>query len=90
MEIYQWLLRNNGLKVSDMGYFVYCNAKTDLEIFDGKLEFDITLVSYKGNDSWIEKSITDIYACLQGDTIPSPAANCDYCAYTEAVNTVVK
>jgi len=29
MEIYQWLLRQNGLKVSDTGYFVYCNGKTD-------------------------------------------------------------
>lgn len=90
MEIYQWLLRCNGLKVSDMGYFVYCNAKKDLEIFDGKLEFDITLVSYKGNDSWVEKSITDIYDCLRSDKIPPPADGCDYCAYNRAVDTVVK
>lgn len=88
MEIYQWLLRRNGYEVSDMGYFVYCNAKTDLEIFDGKLEFDITLVSYEGNDNWVEKSITDIYACLRGDKIPPPAYGCDYCAYIDAVDTV--
>lgn len=35
MEIYQWLLRKNGYKVSDTGYFVYCNGKTDKEAFDG-------------------------------------------------------
>ncbi|MFB6212901.1 MAG: PD-(D/E)XK nuclease family protein, partial [Candidatus Magasanikbacteria bacterium] len=39
IEIYQWLLRKNGLEVLDTGYFVYCNGKTDLEKFDGKLEF---------------------------------------------------
>ena len=26
MEFYQYLLRNNGFKVSDTGYFVYCNG----------------------------------------------------------------
>jgi hypothetical protein len=90
MEIYQWLFRKNGFLVSDMGYFVYCNAKTDLEIFDGKLEFDITLVPYKGNDMWVAKSITDIYACLRDDKIPPPTDNCDYCAYVGAVDTVVQ
>lgn len=43
MEIYQWLLRQNGYKVSDTGYFVYCNGDTDKEAFDGKLEFNILL-----------------------------------------------
>jgi CRISPR/Cas system-associated exonuclease Cas4 (RecB family) len=90
LEIYQWLFRKNGFLVSDMGYFVYCNAKTDLEIFDGKLEFDITLVPYKGNDRWVEKSITDIYACLRDDNIPPPTDDCDYCAYVGAVDTVVQ
>jgi len=51
MEIYQWLIRRNGYKVSDTGYFVYCNGRKDLEKFDGKLEFDITLIAHKGNDN---------------------------------------
>jgi hypothetical protein len=29
MEIYQWLFRKNGFKVSNTGYFVYCNGSTD-------------------------------------------------------------
>jgi len=40
-----------GHKVSDTGYFVYCNGRKDLEKFDGKLEFDITLIAHKGNDN---------------------------------------
>ena len=35
MEVYQWLLRKNGYTVSDTGYFVYCNGKTDRAAFDG-------------------------------------------------------
>ena len=44
MEVYQWLFRQNGYKVSDTGYFVYCNGNTDRQAFDAKLEFDITLI----------------------------------------------
>ena len=34
MEIYQWLLRQNGYPVSDTGYFVYCNGDRGREGFD--------------------------------------------------------
>lgn len=81
MEIYQWLLRQNGYKVSSTGYFVYCNGQTDREAFDGKLEFDITLIPYTGNDSWVEKAIIDAHKCLNGDTIPTGKPECDYCRY---------
>lgn len=85
MEIYQWLLRKNGHTVSDMGYFVYCNGKIDRKAFDGKLEFDITLIPYAGNDSWIEKTIVKIHECLNQDEIPAANQDCDYCAYVAAL-----
>jgi len=87
MEIYQWLLRQQGLKVSDTGYFVYCNGKTDCEAFDGKLEFDLTLIAYKGDDSWVEKTIIEAHKCLCLDEIPDSGADCDYCNYIKSVNT---
>src|SRR4030042_3060185 len=70
MEVYQWLLRQNGYKVSNTGYFVYCNGKADKNAFDGKLEFDITLIAYKGSDSWIEKTLLEAHKCLNSDKIP--------------------
>jgi CRISPR/Cas system-associated exonuclease Cas4 (RecB family) len=88
MEIYQWLLRNNGLIVSDTGYFVYCNGKTDREAFHEKLEFELTLVPYKGSDAWIEDAIREMHTCLAGDQIPAASQDCDYCAYREAVRDV--
>jgi hypothetical protein len=84
MEIYQWLLAQNGLIVSDTGYFVYCNGRTDLEAFDGKLEFDITLIPYSGNRDWIESVLLDIKKCLDSNKIPTAGHECDYCAYFEA------
>ena len=89
MEIYQWLLRKNGLKVSDTGYFVYCNGRTDKKAFDKKLEFDITLIAYKGDDSWVEKTIFDAHKCLNSTKIPAPDADCDYCNYVDAVKEQV-
>ncbi len=86
MEIYQWLLRQNGFKVSDTGYFVYCNGQADREAFDGKLEFDITLIPYKGDDSWVEETIIKAHKCLNGDKIPTASSGCDYCNYITAIN----
>ena len=34
IEFYQWLLRGNGFKVSDTGYFVYCNGLKNKDVFD--------------------------------------------------------
>jgi CRISPR/Cas system-associated exonuclease Cas4 (RecB family) len=86
MEIYEWLLRRNGYKVSDTGYFVYCNGKTDREAFDAKLEFDVTLIAYKGDDSWIEDALIRAHKCLMGSKLPAAAPDCDYCAYIKAIN----
>src|SRR3989338_9130003 len=90
MEVYQWLLRRNGYTVSATGYFVYCNGRTDAEAFDGKVEFKVTLIPYTGDDSWIERTITEIRQCLQNDQIPAAKDGCDYCAYTDAVGKAGK
>lgn len=90
MEIYQWLLRQNGYKVSDTGYFVYCNGRTDRHAFDGKLEFDIVLIPHTGKDKWVEKEITNAYKCLNGDKVPKSSDGCDFCAYREAADEVIK
>lgn len=81
MEVYQWLLRQNGFPVSDTGYFVYANGKRDRKAFDAKLEFDIKLIPYTGNTDWIEKTLGLIKQCLMDDRIPSASEDCEYCAY---------
>ena len=88
MEIYQWLFRMNDFKVSPTGYFVYCNGKTDREAFDAKLEFDIDLIAYTGDDSWIEKALNDLKQCLLSEKPPKPAESCDYCSYRKSARDV--
>lgn len=89
MEVYQWLLRQNGFKVSDTGYFVYANGKRDREAFDGKLEFDVKLIPYTGSDDWIEKTLLEMKKCLDGE-MPKSSPNCEYCAYINNVNNATK
>jgi len=85
MEVYQWLFRMNGFRVSDTGYFVYCNGDMSKEAFNGRLDFRIKVLPYQGNDDWIEATVGKIAECLKGD-MPDSGSECDYCAYTEAVN----
>lgn len=84
IEIYQWLLRKNGFPVSNTGYFVYANGKTDVEAFDGKLEFDVKVIPYKGDDSWIEETLMEIRETLDSDKLPQANLDCDYCVYRKA------
>lgn len=90
MEIYQWLLRKNNCKVSSIGYFVYCNGKTDTDRFDAKLEFDITLIPYEGNDVWVDDIIKKIHKCLNSDIVPKASENCDFCAYRDTADEVLE
>lgn len=90
MEIYQWLFRQNGFSVSNTSYFVYCNGITDKQAFDAKLEFDIKVIPYIGNDSWVEKTIFNIKQCLEADIIPQPNFNCSYCNYRRAAKQFEK
>ena len=81
MEIYQWLFKMNGFKVSSVGYFVYCNGDVGKPYFDKKLEFNIKVIPYKGETNWIEKTLLEIKECLMQDNIPEMNPDCDYCNY---------
>ncbi len=88
MEVYQWLFRRNGFKVTKIGYFVYCNGITDKKAFDAKLEFDIKLLPYEGDDGWVEGAVNDLHKCLMSDKLPEAGKECDFCLYRAAVNQV--
>lgn len=88
IEIYQWLFRRNDFKVSPTGYFVYANGLSDKEAFDGKLEFDVVLIPYTGDDAWIEPALLKLKETLESDEMPPVGKNfwgdaCDFCTYAE-------
>ena len=85
LEVYQWLLRQNGFEVSDTGYFVYTNGRMDLDGFNDRVEFRTKIIPYTGSDNWIEPTLQDMKACMDGDMPPvgnaAMGGECDYCAY---------
>lgn len=85
LEVYQWLLRQNGFNVSDTGYWFYANASKDREAFDGRLDFELTLVPYTGSTDWIDGALVDLKKCLDSKELPPAGATCDYCTYRETV-----
>lgn len=81
MEIYQWIFRQIGFKVSDTGYFVFANGLKGDRVFDGKLEFEMSLIPYDGNDNWVEPTIYKIKEVLESEKIPESAEGCEFCSY---------
>jgi hypothetical protein len=83
MEIYQWLFRQNGYEVSETGYFVYANGQRDRQAFDGKLEFTVQVIPYKGSDVWVEGRLQQAADCLRSEIIPKSRLGCPYCSYRQ-------
>lgn len=89
MEVYQWLLRRNGFVVSDTGYFVYTNARLDVDGFGDELQFNTKLIPYTGDDGWVEPTLTKMKVCMDSDDMPPVGDNimggpCEFCTYARA------
>jgi len=88
MEIYQWLLRQNGFDVSDTGYFVYTNGRLDLDGFFDKIEFRTKIIPYTGSSEWVDSTIVDMKACLESEMpavgVAAMGGECEHCAYARA------
>lgn len=88
LETYQWLLRQNGFTVSDTGYFVYTNARMDLDGFNDRLEFRTKLIPYTGNDAWVEPTLLKMKETMDGDMpavgTAAMGGECDFCAYARS------
>lgn len=89
LEVYQWLLRQNGFEVNDTGYFVYTNARIDLDGFGDRLEFTTKVIPYTGSDDWVEPTLIQMKECLDSDTMPpvgtaAMGGPCEFCAYARS------
>lgn len=86
IEIYQWLFRKNGFDVQNIGYFVYCNGIKENVLFNNELKFKVKIIPHKGDDSWLDKTVKEIYQVLNSEEIPEPSPNCEYCRYVKKAN----
>ncbi len=84
MEVYQWLFRQNDFKVAPIGYFVYVNGRRDAAAFDGKLEFDVSILPCAGDPRWVPAALDEMKRTLIAPTPPKSSPDCDYCDYRQA------
>lgn len=89
MSLYAWLFKQNGFKVHRLGYFVYCNGLTNRDAFNKRLDFDISILPYEIDDSWVPAAIKDAHACLNSEATPSAGSDCDFCAYVDALKVTL-
>jgi len=90
MEVYQWLLRQNGFEVADTAYFVYTNGRLDMEGFYDKVEFRTKIIPYAGDAGWVEPALMKMRETMDGEMPPvghqvmDPTKECEYCGYARA------
>lgn len=82
MEMYQWLLIQNGYKVSKEGYFLFAKVDKNGGFAEGRLAFDLFLESQDGDISWIEGTLLDAKKTMEG-SVPPHQQDCLYCQFSQ-------
>ena len=82
MEIYQWLLQQNGYKVSKTGYFLFAKVNKNGGFLEGKLSFDLFLEPQEGDRNWIEGSLREARKVIDS-IIPDSNPECVYCQFVK-------
>ncbi len=81
LELYQWLLRKNGERVSDTGYFLYCTGMTEMRRFSRRLVFDLNIIPHVGDHAWIEPALKGAHEALNSNIAPKIDPECRFCDY---------
>lgn len=89
VQVYKWLLAQNGYPVSGTCYLVFANTVVNRPSFDARLDFDFQLVEVRGDTDWIEPTLQAAKACLLATEPPAASPDCETCGYVEAVNETV-
>lgn len=84
MEIYQWLFKQNGFRVSQTGYFLFARVNKANGFADGKLSFDLFLEPVAGDTGWIEGALAGAREILDG-TVPPSNPGCPYCQFAAGI-----
>ena len=85
LEFYAYLLEKNSFSVDDTGFFYVANGRTNYNMFEGSLNFDIHIIPYQLNLEWIELALDEMVKCLNSKIIPEPTPHCENCAFNSEV-----
>jgi len=81
LEMYQWLFRKNGFKVSNEAYLVYFNGLKNEPMFNQTMKFENHMVRLECDDSWVEEKLLEAVNLLKSEEFPGASQNCENCNY---------
>jgi len=81
MDVYQYLLEQQGLAVSDRAWFVYANGLKSEDGFHDVLRFHTALVPYDGDRSWVLDAFRTAVGIVTGSAMPDPSPDCGWCNF---------
>jgi hypothetical protein len=88
MEVYQWLLQQNGFEVSNTGYFVYATGTWADDKFDNVVNFETHVFPHHGNYDWVEPTIIKMKETMEGEMpevgTAAMGGPCDFCEYAKS------
>jgi hypothetical protein len=81
LDIYNFLLSQNGLTMSSTGYWFYATARKNADAFNMSLVFDPTLLPYECDVSWIAPTLVRVKEALETPELPESSEQCQQCSY---------
>ena len=83
MDLYVWILQRKGFDVSDVGFFLYCDGDrfSDYEFLGeeiASMKFQMSLIPYDVDQSWIEDTLLGIRSCLDSVVRPQHSPKCEF------------
>ncbi len=83
MDLYVWIMQRMGLKVSEIGYFIYCDGDrfTDKPFLGSdfaNMYFKISILPYCTTQQWIEPTLLGIRNVLGAPSRPNHSEGCEY------------
>ena len=89
LDMYQWLLRHNGVPVEDRAYFFYATVIKKLPSFVMTLHLEPSLIEYEGSAEWVDAKLLEVRAALDNPLLPEPSSSCENCKFVSAASSVV-
>ncbi len=93
MDFYAWVMLKKGFNISRIGFFLYCDGDrfgnyTFLNSDYAKMNFNITLIEYNVDFSWVEDTLFEIKNCLNLNSVPNHSDSCEYGKFISQVELI--
>ena len=81
MDFYAYLLKRMNFAVSNVSYFLVCNADRKTDGFFGEMKFQEVLIPYQWNSDWVHGKVIEMIDLLNSNIAPDSNQSCKNCAY---------